>query len=91
MQVDVSSILTVDVTLALVGLSDKEICNMPANMIFVAHGITSKYLLQAGTVSQLSFNVANAGGVVAYVLALTNARSQFCLLIMEIISEAAWP
>lgn len=76
------------ITLALISLSDKQICDMPSNMILIAYSITSEYLLQARAWSTKGW-VRNQGSQAPYVLALTRALSQFCLLIIEIISGAA--
>lgn len=80
--------LTMNVALALVRLRDEQICHVAADAVLVADGISTKYFLQA-----VSSQRARRLQVIrrAHILALTNARSQFCLLIMEIISGAALP
>ena len=66
----------------------KEIRDMSTNVILVADSIASKYLLKPA--SQI-YQYCTNRGTDAYVRAFAKARSQFCLLIMEIISGAAFP
>lgn len=78
-----------DVTLAFVGLRDKQVRHVPANAIFVRYCISTEHLLEPVLESvNAPLNKHNCS---TYVRALIRARSQFCLLIMEIISGAALP
>lgn len=80
-------ILTVDVALALVGLSNKQVRHVPTNTILIRHSVSTKHFLEPIAKSI----IASVNMVHTYVRALIRARSQFCLLIMEIISGAALP
>lgn len=81
-------LLTVDVALALVCLCNEQIRHMPANAILIRDRVSTKHLLKPKSGVRLWF-----GGIEGktYVRELISARSQFCLLIMEIISGAALP
>ena len=61
---------------------------MSADVVLVADSIAAEYLLQSA-VGQAMKYVSLVQ--MTYVLALISARSQFCLLIIEIISGAAFP
>lgn len=80
-----------DITLALVRLHHKQIGHMASDMIFVAGGITTKHFLETnGRVSE-SCHRCQKKDKKTYIRELANARSQFCRLIMEIISGVALP
>ena len=72
----------------LVSLCHKEIRNMSPNPIFVANSIASKHFLKP-IENQIELQKPQRPDT--YVLELMSARSQFCLLIIEIISGAAFP
>lgn len=75
------------VALALVRLCHEQIGHMSSNSIFIAHCVTSKDLLQAiGNQSRLLID-----RITTHIRAFSKARSQLCLLIIEIISGAALP
>lgn len=76
-----------DVALALIRLRHKQICNMSANGILIAHSVPTKDLLQAIR-SQLGPLLDE---VTTHIREFSKARSQLCLFIMEIISGAALP
>lgn len=80
--------LTVNVALSFVRLRDEQIRHVPSNVVFVAHGVATKDLLQSA-IRSASPSPSNRSRT--YILAFTSARSQFCLLIMEIISGATLP
>jgi len=80
-------VLTVDVTLAFICLRDKQVRHMPADAVFVRHCIATEDFLKPFHRSVKASKLVCC----TYVRALTKARSQFCLLIMEIISGAALP
>jgi hypothetical protein len=77
----------VNVALAFVGLSHKQIGNMPSNAILVRDSVSTKHFLEAMGKLAASYRSSQS----TYVRALIRARSQFCLLIMDIISGAALP
>ena len=78
-----------NIALPFVRLRDEEIRHMPSNLILITNGVATKHLLETATlVSHLS---QIQPSINTYVLAFTSARSQFCLLIIEIISGAALP
>lgn len=81
-------ILTVNVTLSLICLCDKQVRHVPANVVLVTHSIAAEnFLKSAFVLARYSTNRFNS----TYTLAFTSALSQFCLLIMEIISGATLP
>lgn len=75
------------VTLAFVCLRDKQVRYVSANAVLVRDCVSTENLLKS------VHRLADATKVMfrTYVRALTRARSQFCLLIIEIISGAALP
>jgi hypothetical protein len=77
----------VDVALTLVRLGHEKVRHMPSNTVLVRDGVSAKHFLEPGASQQC----LQSGHINTYVRALTRARSQFCLLIMEIISGAALP
>lgn len=76
-----------DITLPFIGLRDEQVGNVSANTILIADSISSKDLLKTIKVSSAHRKLLQD----THFLALIKARSQFCLLIIEIISGAALP
>ena len=60
---------------------------MPSDSVLIRYCISTKHFLQS---AHSQYNIMQALGT-TYVRALINALSQFCLLIIEIISGAALP
>lgn len=79
------------VALTFVGLSHKQVCDMSSNRVLITDSVTSKYFLQAEIRSVMAEERERDVGLYAYVRALIKALSQFCRLIMDIISGAAFP
>jgi hypothetical protein len=75
-----------NVALTLVGLRDEKIGDVSTDTILVTNSIASKDLLEPDLVVS-----ENIQGKRAHLRALISARSQFCRLIIEIISGAALP
>ena len=76
-----------NIALALICLRNEEVGYVTANMVFIAGSIATEDLLQTEK-GQLKYVKS---GWATYVRALANARSQFCLLIIEIISGVDLP
>ena len=81
--------LTVNITLTLVCLRDEQIRHMAANVVLIADRVAAEDFLKSA--SSLVSTFPFASKISTYVLALISARSQFCLLIILIISGAALP
>lgn len=78
-----------NITLSLIGLSDKQVRHMSSDVVLITDGVASKDFLQPATGLATTPIVMREN--ITYTRAFTRALSQFCLLIIEIISGAALP
>lgn len=81
--------LTMNVALAFVCLRHKQIRYMSPDTVLIRDCVPSKHFLESN--SPLAHATQTHDATLTYVRELTRARSQFCLLIMDIISGAAFP